>query len=478
MRKSLQLALVILTASGVLLQAQVIETLDKAYHDTVNEGRRGVHRTTKAVDKAVGDAAVATKKALKDTARANQKAAGDTSAAATKGIADTDKAIDKAVNDAAVATKKALHDSLRTGAKAEADIGKAAVKASRDVGNEIIRTPQNLERNRLAINRYVEAELAGTKDTLEDAEHRIRKGKIADAIWHLGTDPIKHTEENAAKLVQQASLVRVVGQIAATAYGGPGGAAAYAAWYTYRVTNNAEVALRVGLIVGATSAGFDAAAAMPSSTIPEATRQALITGAIGGVAVAASGGDEAAVREAFVLSAGMVLIQDGYESLTGHTMNGKASSGEAYCMSSEPGTPCSPPTAAYSFDKDGKLIRDNQGNPIVDIRKVDPLRPKVGRWASPEDTSFVSERSPFMTAISKIPGWNAMGLGHDSLVIAWNLSDLASIATIAPAIVVTYVGFGTPYYDLLRNTGIESAKETPSNPASSPAAAPSIPPAP
>ena len=167
------------------------------------------------------------------------------------------------------------------------------------------------------------------------------------------------------------------------------------------------------------------------------------------------------MREAFVLSAGMVLIQDGYEALTQHPMDGRASEGPAFCMSSEPGTPCSPPKAAYSFDKDGKLIRDNEGNPIVDVRKVNPRVPKVGRWCLPGDTGLLSERGPFMTGISRIPGWNAMGLGHDQFVVAWHVGDLMSIATIAPAIVVTYVGLGTPYYDLLRETSIDSAKEKP-----------------
>jgi hypothetical protein len=35
---------------------------------------------------------------------------------------------------------------------------------------------------------------------------------------------VKHTEENAAKAAQESELVRVAGQIAASAYGGPGGA--------------------------------------------------------------------------------------------------------------------------------------------------------------------------------------------------------------------------------------------------------------
>jgi hypothetical protein len=448
----------------------VVKTIDKAAKDTTKAIDKGINDTTtaakkakedtnKAIDKAVDDAAVATKKALKDTTNAADKAGDDAATAAKKAKADADKAIDKAVDDTAVAMKKALKDTINAADKAGDDTSKAAKKAGQDIGNEIVRTPDNLERNRLALNRYIEREISGVGDTLSDAERRLRQGKVVDALWHLGTDPIRHTEGNAAKLMQEAALVRAVAQAAATAYGGPGGAAAFAAWYTFRATGDPELALRVGMITGAASWASGAASTMPATTAVEVARKAIVAGAIGGLAVAASGGSEAEIREGFALSAGMVLVKDGYRAVTEHDLDARASHDEAYCMYGLPGEPCSPPDAAYSLDDNGKLITDEFGRPKVDVRKTDPRRPHLGRWSSPGDTSIIGERSAVMTAISKVPGWNAMSLFHDQWCVSWDMSAFTSIATIGPAIVLTYVGIGTPFFDLLQKTNIKAATE-------------------
>jgi hypothetical protein len=435
------------------------KTFEKAYKDTVNTVSKAKQDTDKAIDKAVDDASVATKKALKDAVNTADKAAKDTATTTKKAEEDTSRAIDKAVDDSAVALKKVLKDMTTAVDKGQDDTAKAAKKAGRDIGNEVVRTPANLERNRLALNRYVERELSGIGDSLTDAERRLREGKVVDALWHLGTDPIRHTEENAAKLVQEAALVRAVAQAAATAYGGPGGSAAFAAWYTFRATKDPELALRVGMITGAASWASSAAGAMPATTGAEVARKAIVTGAIGGLTVAASGGSEADIREGFALSAGMVLVKDGYKAVTQHELDARSSYDEAYCMSSEPGKPCSPPDHAYSLDENGKLVTDEYGRPKVDIRKTDPRRPHVGRWSSPADASVVGERSSVMTTISRVPGMNAMALFHDQWSVSWDMSTLTSIGTIGPAIVLTYVGIGTPFFDLLQKTNIEVATE-------------------
>ena len=56
----------------------------------------------------------------------------------------------------------------------------------------------------------------------------------------------------------------------------------------------------------------------------------VVTGAIGGVAVAAVGGNDEAIKTGFLSSGTMVLVQDGFHSYTGHELSGKASEGEAY----------------------------------------------------------------------------------------------------------------------------------------------------
>jgi hypothetical protein len=71
----------------------------------------------------------------------------------------------------------------------------------------------------------------------------------------------------------------------------------------------------VGVITGVTSAGYASTGAMPAGSVGEVAKKAYVTGAIGGISVAASGGDEAAVRDAFLKSGGMVVVQSGQSYL-------------------------------------------------------------------------------------------------------------------------------------------------------------------
>src|SRR5260370_6652946 len=105
------------------------------------------------------------------------------------------------------------------------------------------------------------------------------------------------------------------------------------------------MAIRVGLITGATSAGFNAAGKLPIDTTAQIAQKAIVTGAIGGLALAASGGEQDAVRDGFLLSGGMVLIQTGYEKATYHLIDRRASKGDAYFMATV-GAECSPPKSA------------------------------------------------------------------------------------------------------------------------------------
>lgn len=173
---------------------------------------------------------------------------------------DADKVTDKAgkiVENIQNTKRKAIKDTSKAAHKGVADfgaewdrgrrrVGTATTKARKDTVNEVLRSPANLDRARLAIQRFAYREVQGVGDTLTDAERRVRQGKFADAIWHLTTDPLKHTEQNAERMTQESGIIRTIGQVAATAYGGPGGAAAYASWYTYATTKNPELALRVG----------------------------------------------------------------------------------------------------------------------------------------------------------------------------------------------------------------------------------------
>jgi hypothetical protein len=365
----------------------------------------------------------------------------DVGKAIEKGAHDTGKTIEKGAQDTGTAIEKGAHDAGKTAEKAASDTGVAVEEGAHDIGDAGV-----------AIGKFVERQAKGGKETLSDAEQRVREGKFVDAVWHLATDPVKHTEENAALAAQESELLSAVGQVAATAYGGPGGAAAYAAWLTYRMTGDAELALRIGMISGATSAAFGAVGEMPTATTGELAKKAIVAGAIGGLAVAAAGGDDAAVRDAFLLSGGMILVQDGYREMTGTDIDARASEDKPYCMATV-GAECSPKPHVYERDESGNIKYDQKGRPVVDMGKVELRRPHVGEWAKEGQAGLTHETGVFMQVVSKIPGMNAMALFHDQWSISWDMNSFTNKATILPAVVFTYIGTGVPVYQKIQSEG-------------------------
>ena len=324
----------------------------------------------------------------------------------------------------------------------------------KDIERETRSGLKNVEEAAHATGKFLENQVHGVGNSLSAAERRLREGKVVDAIWHLGTDPIQYTEENSFKMAQESSLVRAAGQIAAQAYGGPAGAAAYATWYSYRATGDAELALRVGMITGATSAALGKISEIESEKF---VRKAIVAGAVGGLAVAASGGDEKAIREGFLLAGGMVLVQDGYKHVTNTKLDARGSKGPAYCMATV-GAECSPSSEAYIRNEDGTIKFKTIGKdtvPIVDVTKTDPTRPHVGIQSKVTDSNFYHERGVVMTAISRAPLTNAMSIFHDTWAISWNMTPLESGATIPPAVLLTYIGTGAPYFDLIQETNVQ-----------------------
>jgi hypothetical protein len=110
-------------------------------------------------------------------------------------------------------------------------------------------------------------------------------------------------------------------------------------------------------------------------------------------------------------------------------------------------------------DEKGDILFDDKGNPKVDVTKTDPLRPHVGTWAKAEDTPLIGagERSASMTAVSRVPGMNAMAFFHDTWSVAWDMNAFTNGATIVPAVVLTYTGTGAPFYDKIQES---AAKDT------------------
>ena len=340
--------------------------------------------------------------------------------------------------------------------------------------------------------KYAEAMVKSTGTSLEKAGERLSEGKILDALWHAAADPYKNMSDNAAEAAARSTIVRVVGQVAATAYGGPGGAAAYAAWLAYYATDgDLELTLKAGAIAGATAYAMNAAASdaattnlVESTVIDEVVQKALISGAIAGAAVALAGGSEHDIQQAVTAGITMSVIRAGYQELTGSDLdreNLKSSKGPSYCLNAKPGSglDCLPPDEAYIRKADGS-ISYKDGVPEIDVSKLVSTRPHVGRFASgPDDPWYeFTETSGLMVLVSKIPGMNPMSVGHDIFDIKFNpetgavLEMIVRVGTIAPAVVVTYEGTGKRVYEMIDKEIAERGRDRASQPPDAGAAGP------
>lgn len=466
---------------------------EEATRAAAEANRRATEATAKANEEATRAAAEANRKATEALAKANEeatKAAAEANRKATEGVAKANEEATKvatAVNSdvtrgIASANQQATQALTRTNSditqgiqhaaeqakKIQADAAWNIEKAARDTGAEIGRVARSLEDAGQAIGQYLENQYRSTGQTLTNAERRMREGKVVDAIWHLASEPIQETSKNAALAAQESAYINTVAQVAATAYGGPQGAAAYAAWLTYNQTGSADLALRAGVLTFATSTAFQAAGSLESNTTTQLARKVAITASVGGIAIAAAGGNEQAIREGFFRAGAMVLVQDGYKRYLGSELDARSSKGEAYCMSAV-GEACSPPEAAY-VKVNGEIVKDSQGLPVVDMSKVDPRIPHVGKWSGPTAANWTQERSAFMTSVSRVPGMNAMALFHDQWSVSWDMGSIANPATIVPAIVLTYTGTGTDYYDLLQKA-VATPRKSDSEPQATPVTA-------
>ncbi|WP_134952837.1 hypothetical protein [Sinorhizobium medicae] len=318
---------------------------------------------------------------------------------------------------------------------------------------------------------FVEATIEDIGPTLEHALERLAEGKPLDAIWHLTTDPLKNSSKNAAAAAQRSRVLAATGQVAASVYGGPAGAAGYTAWLTYETTGNLGDAIRAGVISGASSAAIQSINAIDLNGAEGIVARTVMTGAVSGAAVALAGGDEDAIRAAVGAGMTAALVREGYRQLTKLDLDRnrlRSSTGDAYCLNKIPlpadfsdPTSCVGPKEAYTFEADGQTVQlESDGTAKIEFMKLDPNRPHVGTWADGTEGRFnlKAENSAFMTGVSRLPGWNAMAVGHDQLAINLELDIISSAATIPPAVVLTYVGAGMGIHDAIRETYVARAE--------------------
>lgn len=316
-------------------------------------------------------------------------------------------------------TKKAVEDVLNT-----------ADKAVRDTASTLVKTADDTVEAAEAIGRYAEREVQGWKTTLTDAEQRFREGKVVDAMWHLATDPAKHTEQNAAQLAQENAWVALAMQSAASVYGGPAGSAAFAAWMTYHQTGgNFELALKAGVVAYASASGYANVNAMPTGTMGELLKKSAVAGAVGGMSVAASGGTTEASLNAFVKSGGAVLVQAGQAYVNEKYVDPAKAEAQSY------------------------LDRAKAQADAFCMTAVDRSCAEAAEWVqnAREDVEAVKQmvRSKPTVVASADGEW----------AISWNNETSSSPSMDVPSIALTYVGEGSAVRDTLNEIAALTPEE-------------------
>lgn len=358
-----------------------------------------------------------------------------------------------AISNASREFNKGISDIARNLGKASEDTKATVGKAGKDVEANIAKSGRDIEDAAHAVGTYVERQTQSTISSYEKAITRIREGKFVDAVWHAALDPLNDQQKNMAMAATESSLIRTIGQTAASAYGGPQGAAAYAAWLTYHQTGgDINAAIQVGLITGITAEAFSGLNEHMTANEYTVYQKALVVSTVGAVGVAAAGGSPDDVKNGFLAAGAMVLVQDYYEESTKHELGRDAQKaskdGPPYCTSGFKGV-CTP------VPDDIVLERGPDGLPTkLDRTKIDIRVDSVGIEGSADRGG---EFTKPMEIASKIPGIQGMSVMHDQWVIDYGLQGAQIPTTIIPAIIVFYAGTGAPYYDLQRQTAIEKA---------------------
>ena len=355
---------------------------------------------------------------------------------------DTLRTLQQAGGDTFATLQKAGDDSVETIYKAAGDTAVTYIKAWRDIGEQGKRSFDDAVDAGKAAGHYLENQAKAEMNAVEAAGKRLRDGKVIDSMWGLTTEPLQSTEENFAKATQESKVINAAAGTAAAVYGGPAGAAAYAAWSTYRSTGNADMALRAGVLAAVTSQMGSSVAQMPAGTTGEIIKKAAVAGAAGGISVAAAGGDEQAIKDGFLKSAGAVLVQGGSDKLKAYSPAAKDAYDTVQCISARD-VDCLSNTT-WARDAKGKLLYDKDGKPKIDTSKLDPKQ-YIGKWTGFDPQSAEGKTNAFITQVSKLPKMEAIPILKNQWVLTWTLGKDQNVSNKVPSVVLTYVGENAPF---------------------------------
>jgi len=383
-----------------------------------------------AAENARREAEIAAENVRREAAIAAENAKRESEIAAQNLKRETDIAVENAKRE----TDKAGQNIGKNVEKGVQDVGKTLEKAGQDIGNTINKTSDDTVAQvgrsygdlvQLAETSYhfLQNQVDGINKSVLDAANRIEEGKLVDAVWHCMTDPARVTEQSAAAAVMESTLLNSLAAAGAAAYGGPAGAAAYAAWYAYKSTNNLEAALRAGVMAWATSYAGKASSKIDANTLDQAAKRVLASAAIGGASVAAAGGTDEQVLAAFGKGAVVGSAREVFTSVTKSELDGKA--------------PTKPPI--LKLDKDVRQAYGTLDNGEIDITTMPKDISHVGIATATLNGDYFGklETNGVMQDLAKIPHMNDMAYFHDQWMALTATEGIAVQVTILPAIVLT-----------------------------------------
>jgi hypothetical protein len=390
----------------------------------------------------VGKAGEAAKQVANNITRETVKLGEDTLTTIKKAGGDTVMTLQQVGGDTIATAHKAGGDTVKTFVKTGKDATATYVKAWKDTAEQTKKSFQDTVDAGNAATNYTINQVKAYETALNSAEKRLREGKVVDSMWGLAVEPLQASEANFAKATQESTLIATAAASAAAVYGGPGGAAAYAAWSTYRTTGNADQALRAGLLAAATAQAGTSVSAMPSGTMGEVLKKSAMAGAAGGIAVAAAGGDEQAMQDGFLKSAGAVLVQAGNDKAKAYAPKTKDAWDTVQCISARD-VDCMSKTT-WVRDAKGKVLVDANGKPRIDTTKLDPQQ-YIGKWTGINPQSVAGKKNAIVAKISQLTRVEAIPLMKNRWVLSWTAHKTPAMGYGQPTVVLTYVGPNPPF---------------------------------
>ena len=335
------------------------------------------------------------------------------------------------------------------------DLGRNVEKAVQDIGKELERGVHNLGDAGEAAANFCENQFKSYGQILDDTQKRVLEGKIVDALWHLSTDHLKHTEDNAAVAFMESSLLTSIASSVASIYGAPYGGAAFAAWLTYKRTGDLELVLKTAAITyltqeslkGAKTIGLDKTTGILSSSVTDVAKRTLVTSAIGAAAIAASGGSEKDIIDGFLKGAAMIIANEVYKSQMESYINDDIATEEPI---DKFGDDALKEKYGILLDKDGQPIlhritlKDGTEKWVtqIDPAKIELNITQVGIADEKGSFGIGGENTFLLKKLALIPGMNSMARFHDKWCEVIKTDEIfgATQVTIIPAIALTLAG--------------------------------------